>query len=192
MDRALAQHPRPELDITWRAFQLNPDMPAEGMDRKTYLEQKFGGPDGAKQVYGHIAEAGASEGIDFNFGRIERTPNSLASHRLIRFAAARGLQDPLVQKLFDLYFLDGRNIGDYEVLAEAAVVAGLDRDEVLAFLQSDQLAKEIRQEDRQAREIGINGVPCFIFNGRHALPGAQSPEALNQLMDLAQEESLKV
>ncbi|MGO1117595.1 DsbA family oxidoreductase [Rhodovibrionaceae bacterium A322] len=188
LEKALQAHPRVDLQITWRAFQLNPDMPAEGIDRKFYLENKFGGPEGAKQVYGNIARTGAEEGIDFQFDRIERTPNTIASHRLIRYATLKGHQDDLIQKLFDAYFKQGQNIGDHEVLADVATTIGLDKQETLTFLKSDQLEEEIRAEDQQARQIGINGVPCFIFNGRHALPGAQVPEALNQLMDLAQEE----
>jgi predicted DsbA family dithiol-disulfide isomerase len=189
LERALAQRPQPDLKIRWRAFQLNPDMPAAGMDRKLYLATKFGGPENASSVYDRIREAGASEGIDFDFDGIGHTPNTVDSHRLIRFADRNGCQDAVVEGLFQAYFLNGRNIGDREVLVSIAAANGLNAEATENYLATTEDADAIRAEDAQARAVGINGVPCFIFNGRHALPGAQSPEVFFQLFDLAREET---
>jgi predicted DsbA family dithiol-disulfide isomerase len=189
LERALAQRPQPDLKIRWRAFQLNPDMPAAGMDRKLYLATKFGGPENASSVYDRIREAGASEGIDFDFDGIGHTPNTVDSHRLIRFADRNGCQDAVVEGLFQAYFLNGRNIGDREVLVSIAAANGLNAEATESYLATTEDADAIRAEDAQARAVGINGVPCFIFNGRHALPGAQSPEVFFQLFDLAREET---
>ena len=188
LERALAERPQPDLTIHWRAFQLNPDMPAGGMDRSQYLELKFGGASNADAVYDQVRAAGETEGIDFAFERMKRTPNTIDSHRLIRHAGQKGCQDAVVQALFDAYFLRAEDIGDPEVLAAAAAEAGLDAEETRAFLAGDAGAEAVRAEDRSARQAGISGVPCFLFNGQHALAGAHPPEVLHQLFDLANQE----
>ncbi|MFQ5466900.1 MAG: DsbA family oxidoreductase [Kiloniellaceae bacterium] len=189
LERALAARPQSGLIARWRAFQLNPDMPPEGMERGRYLELKFGGALNAEAVYAQVRAAGESEGIDFAFDRITTTPNTVQSHRLIRFAAAHDRQDETVEALFAAYFLRGENIGEREVLAAVAIEAGLDARESRAFLDSDADAAEVRDEDTNARHAGINGVPCFIFNGKFALAGAHQPEVLFQLFDLAHQDS---
>ncbi len=188
LERALQQRPQPGIKINWRAFQLNPEMPASGMERQTYLETKFGGTANAKAVYDRVREAGAEENIDFAFDAIKHTPNTIASHRLIRYAGQEGRQDEVVQGLFDAYFVRGRDIGDFETLTAVASDAGLASEAVLEFLASDALEEEVRAEDAYARKIGIQGVPCFIFNGQHALSGAHPPEVFFQLFDLARED----
>ena len=188
LERALAERPQPDLTIHWRAFQLNPDMPAGGMDRSQYLELKFGGASNADAIYDQVRAAGESEGIDFAFERMKRTPNTIDSHRLIRHAADTARQDAVVQALFDAYFLRAEDIGDPEVLAAAAAEAGLDAEETRAFLAGDAEAEAVRAEDTSARQAGISGVPCFIFNRQHALAGAHPPEVLHQLFDLANQE----
>jgi predicted DsbA family dithiol-disulfide isomerase len=188
LERALRERPQADLIIRWRAFQLNPDMPAEGMERGQYLETKFGGSANAKSVYAQVSAAGESEDIAFAFDKIARTPNTVDSHRLIRYARAQGRQDETLQALFDAYFLRGEDIGNRDILVAAAGEAGLDGDAARAFLDSGAEAETIRDEDTQARQAGINGVPCFIFNGKYALSGAQSPEVLLQLFDLALQE----
>ncbi|RDD62017.1 DsbA family oxidoreductase [Ferruginivarius sediminum] len=189
LERALAERPQPGLTVRWRTFQLNPDMPAEGMDRRTYLERKFGGSQNAERVYGAVREAGQSEGIPFAFDRIARTPNSLKSHQLLAFAAEQGDQDPLVERLFNLYFIEGADIGDTEVLIAAAGDVGLDTAAARAFLDEGRALDLVGEEDRQARQAGIQGVPTFVFNGHYAMSGAQEPKALFQLFDLAREEA---
>jgi len=188
LERALKARPQRELKIRWRAFQLNPGMPAEGMDRNAYIDAKFGGAERARAIYDTVRAAGAGEGIAFAFERIKRTPNTLQSHRLIRFAGDQDRQDEMLEALFRAYFLEGRNIGDRAVLADVAEDAGLDRDEAADYLAGDSEADAVQGEDALARRAGINGVPCFIFNGRFALSGAQEPEAFFQLFDLARED----
>ncbi len=190
LERALGERPQADLTIRWRAFQLNPDMPAAGMDRERYLELKFGGALNARAIYDQVRAAGDTEAIDFAFESMRRTPNTVDSHRLIRLAGASGRQDAVVEALFRAYFLEGEDIGDVEILVAAGTVAGLDEQELRKFLAGEAEADDVRAEDMAARRAGINGVPCFIFNGRHALSGAQPPEVLFQLFDLAREEAL--
>jgi len=188
LQRALKARPMPGLSVRWRAFQLNPSMPAEGMDRRAYVEAKFGGPERARAIYEAVRLAGSGEGIDFAFDRIKRTPSTLQSHRLVRFAAGAGRQEETLEAVFRAYFIEGRNVGDCTVLAEIGAQVGLDRQEVADFLDDDAETDTVLGEDALARRAGINGVPCFIFNGRFALSGAQEPEAFFQLFDLARED----
>jgi predicted DsbA family dithiol-disulfide isomerase len=188
LERALAERPQPEFTLTWRPFQLNPEMPAAGMDRRRYLELKFGGPAGAREVYEQVRQAGQSEGIDFAFDAIERTPNTLNSHRLVRYAGAAGKQDQVVQVLFDSYFLEARDLGDRQVLVAAAETAGLDPAEARAYLESDQDAEAVLAEDAQARRIGIQGVPTYILNDKYVLSGAHPPEVLFHMFELGRQE----
>ena len=126
-EQALAQAPKDvEVLVAWRPYQLNPDMPPEGMDRKAYLATKFGGDARADQIYQRVREAGQTVGIEFDFRGIPRTPNTINAHRLIGVAGRTGKQDAVVEALFRAYFLDGRDIGDRDVLAAAAATAGLD------------------------------------------------------------------
>ena len=189
LERALAERPQEQVEIHWRAFQLNPDMPVQGMPRQTYLQTKFGGPERAAQIYETIRENGRKEGLDFQFEKIGTTPNTVRAHRLIRFASDRGASDALVEKLFTGYFYDGQNIGEVETLADIAAEAGLDRDEAVDFLNGNEAVTDVLAETRFAYENGINGVPCFIFDRRYALAGAQEPEAFFPLFELVQNEA---
>ncbi len=173
--------------MTWRAFQLNPDMPEDGMDRQRYLKVKFGGAEGARRVYDQVRAAGESESIAFDFEAIGRTPNTIQSHRLIRFAAEERLQDATVEALFEAYFLRGEDIGDPAVLSAAAEQAGLDREVVTAYLESDSESDVVRAEDAHARQIGIQGVPTFVLDNKYVLSGAHPPEVLFQLFDVAKQ-----
>jgi predicted DsbA family dithiol-disulfide isomerase len=192
LETALAERPHLKPAIHWRVFQLNPMMPKGGMERQTYLSMKFGGADNAAVIYDRIRRAGAEDGIDFAFEDIPRTPNTVDSHRLVRWAAGQERESETVEALFQAYFFRGEDIGAREVLVAAAQSAGLDPAEAGAFLESEALDAEIREEDRQARGLGIDGVPCFVFNGRHALAGAQPPKVLVQMLDLAQQEAAAV
>lgn len=185
LQKALDAAPRPDLNIRWRTFQLNPGMPEDGMDRARYLELKFGGRDRAQQVYASIEAAGRSEDIPFRFDRIGRTPNTLDSHRLLRLAEAEDRQTVLAEAMFEAYFLDGRDIGDQAVLVELATASGLDPEFARARLASDWGREETQAEDEYARSIGISGVPCFIVDGKYAVSGAQGPDVLNKLFDVA-------
>ncbi len=183
LERALAARPDLPVEIGWRPFQLNPDMPREGMDRARYLKEKFGESSGG-EVYRAIVEAGAGEGIAFDFKAIRRTPNSIASHRLIRHAAEAGRQDAVVEGLFRAYFEAGQDIGDIDTLTAVAASAGMDRDEVAAYLASDADEERVLAEDELARRLGINGVPCFIFERKYMISGAQSPEIFLQAFEM--------
>ena len=186
-ERALAIGQRSDIAIGWRAFQLNPDLPAPGIDRATYLAQKFGDAARAATRYAPLIEAGAQEGIDFRFNRIMRTPNTVLSHRLVRYAARHGRGAETVEGIFRSYFTEGVDIGAAEVLGELAASIGLNAGEVRRYLASEADDDAVREEDAMARGLGINGVPCFIIDGRYAVSGAQSPEIFLQVFGLARE-----
>jgi predicted DsbA family dithiol-disulfide isomerase len=179
LERALAAEGA-DIVVGWRPFQLNPDMPAEGMDRKDYLRLKFGSDSGGER-YKHVIAAGLEEGIPFEFGKIRRTPNTILAHRLIRRAEADGNQDALVEALFQAYFTRGADIGDVDTLADIAASVGAEWDAVRAYLASDEGDAEVRAEDRFARQIGIQGVPCFVIERQYAISGAQPPEAFAEV-----------
>ncbi|MEP3346131.1 MAG: DsbA family oxidoreductase [Litoreibacter sp.] len=176
LDRALEANPDHPFTIEWHPFQLNPTMPEAGMDRREYLEHKFGGKDGALRVYGQIADAAVAAGLDVDFGAIQRTPNTVNAHRLIHWAGLEGRQTAIVSKLFKAYFKDGLDIGDTEVLLDIAEAAEMDRDMVARLMATDQDVEDIRARDANARERGVTGVPTNIVANQHVLPGAQQPE----------------
>ena len=188
LSAALQQWDRTPVTVRWRAFQLNPEMPGAGMNRQSYLSLKFGGESRATRIYGMIAENGRREEIPFEFDRISRTPNTVDSHRLTRFAARAGRQDEIVEALFQAYFIDGIDIGDRSELVTIAEKSGLDGPSVAAYLASDRDVADILAEDRRARRLGIEGVPCFIINSKYALSGAQEPEAFAPMFELAASE----
>jgi predicted DsbA family dithiol-disulfide isomerase len=188
LERALAMAPQADLQIAWRPFQLNPDMPAEGMERAAYLQAKFGAARGGS-MYAQVTAAGADEGIAFAFDRITRTPNTMKAHRLIRRAAETARQDAMVEALFRAYFLDGEDLGDDAALARIAQAAGFTAGDTVAYLASDVDEAETRREDSFAREVGIGGVPCFIIDRKFALSGAQPPEAFLEVFELARREA---
>ena len=192
LETALEQHGDGEpVTITWRPFQLNPEMPDGGLDRRQYLEAKFGGPEGAKEVYDRIRGAGRSAGLDLNFEAIPRTPNTVNSHRLIHRATALGKQDEIVEALFRAYFLEGQDIGSIDTLVARAAAVGLPEAEIRAYLESDEDAELIRGQDAQAREMGVQGVPCFIFNNKYAVSGAQEPATFLKVFAILKEEEEK-
>ncbi|MCA8934315.1 MAG: DsbA family oxidoreductase [Rhodospirillaceae bacterium] len=177
--------PEQPVAIRWLPFELNPEMPREGMDRRDYAEAKFGGIDQAREIYANIAEAGRAEGIEFDFSRLQRTPSTFNAHRLLWLASSKGLGDLLKDGLFRAYFMEARDIGDLAVLTELATAAGMDADEVGQFLDSDNGEEAVRQMESVAYQMGITGVPFFIFNGRIGVSGAQSPEVLLQAIGRA-------
>ena len=184
LERALAQRDGLEVEITWRPFQLNPDMPKGGLDRETYLEAKFGGRERAQQIYAAIRQAGGGEGIDFSFDKIARTPNTIDSHRLIHWAGEAGLQDAVVEVLFRRYFEEGADIGDREALVAIGAEAGLDGDDLRARFERGDDAELVAAQDVNARQMGVSGVPYFIIGGKYAVTGAQDPSVFLQVLDL--------
>jgi predicted DsbA family dithiol-disulfide isomerase len=168
--------------VRWRPYQLNPDMPAEGVERAAYRAAKFGSLERSRQLDARLVEAGKGVGLDFRFDRMLRTPNTIAAHRVIRFAEPAGLQDAVVEALFRAYFHEGRDIGDAAVLAEVASAAGLDG--VAAMLAGEEGRAEVVAEDMAARRAGLDGVPSFIMD-RHllfsgAMPGPDMANAFRR------------
>jgi predicted DsbA family dithiol-disulfide isomerase len=189
-ERALKEAPSDiEVMLAWRPYQLNPDMPPEGMDRKAYLAAKFGGDTRSERIYQAVREAGAGEGIHFNFVGMMRTPNTINAHRLIGLAGRGGRQDPVVEALFRAYFLDGRDIGDAGTLVEIGAAAGLDAKVLADYFAGRDDVERVEAEDAMARRMGIQGVPCFIFNRKYAISGAQEPAAFLEVLDLLRREA---
>lgn len=176
LERAIKAWDGAPASIRWKPFQLNPTMPPNGMDRRQYLEAKFGGPAAAEAIYAQVSAAGAAEDIPFAFDRIARTPNTFSAHRLIWLAGHQGKQDEMIEILFRRYFLEGEDIGNIDTLSQAAVHAGLDQAAVTTFLTGDEGVEDVRAEEEAGRRLGIRGVPYFVLNGAHALSGAQPPE----------------
>jgi len=187
--RALGQRPDVSAEIAWRAFQLNPDLPREGMDRAEYVAMKFGSGRRAEEIYQRVTEAGIAEGIDFRFNLIKRTPNTTEAHRLMLYAAGGGVQERMLDRLFVGYFTEGADIGDSNTLATLAGDAGLEIEPARRFLAGEQGRDLVMQDLSLAYRMGITGVPCFILDGRYALPGAHEPEAFQPMFDLALQEA---
>ena len=166
--------------MRWLPFQLNPDLPEEGIPRKEYLERKFG--PGHSHSYARVAGVGREVGIEFAFDRITVQPNTLNAHRLMIYGGKQGREDEVAEHLFRAYFLEGANLTDQAALARVGERAGLDRAALAAYLASEDGREEVLRADREARQTGINGVPCFIFNHRTAVSGAQAPETLFDAM----------
>ena len=185
LGRTLAARPDLLAEITWRPFLLNPDMPRAGMARADYILRKFGGEERARRLYATIGGLGRSEGILFRFDRIGRTPSSVDAHRLVRWAGRFGRASEVAEAVFAAHFCDGRDIGDGGVLAAIAGECGLRQGPARAFLASGAEAEAVHADNLRAHRLGINGVPCFVVGGRHAIAGAQEPEVIERLLDVA-------
>lgn len=183
--RTLRRRPDLLFELTWRPFLLNPDMPRSGMSRPDYVNRKFGGEERARRLYTSITEIGRVEGMQFRFDRIRRTPSSVDAHRLVRWAARQNRASETAEALFSAHFTDGLDIGETEVLVAIAHALGLDELAFRGFLASDRETDTIHAENLRAHRLGINGVPCFIIAGRHAIAGAQEPEVIERLLDVA-------
>ena len=183
--RTLRARPDIAFDLVWRPFLLNPDMPRAGMARADYVVRKFGGEERARRLYGSIADIGRAEGIMFRFERIRRTPSSIDAHRMVRWAQDYGRGSDMVEALFSAHFTDGRDIGDAQVLVAVAAACGMDPVAAQTFLFTDLHTDAVHAENLRAHRLGINGVPCFVMGGRHAIAGAQEPEVIERLLDVA-------
>jgi predicted DsbA family dithiol-disulfide isomerase len=189
-EQAMAAAPQDvEILVAWRPYQLNPEMPPEGMDRKAYLSAKFGGDAKADTIYERVRAAGASVGIDFNFAGIPRTPNTIDAHRLIGLAGRAGRQDAVVEGLFRAYFLEGRDIGVRAVLAAVAAAADFNDQKIRDYLAGSDDVERVNNEDAMARRMGIQGVPCFILNRKYAISGAQEPAVFLEALDMLKREA---
>lgn len=182
LDRALEQIPDHPFTIEWHPFQLNPTMPPEGMDRRAYLEGKFGGKDGAVKAYAPVVQAAEAAGLKIDFEGMKRTPNTMNAHRLIHWAGIEQRQSFVVQRLFEAYFRDARDIGDVEVLADIADSCEMDAGVITKLLSSDADLADMQKRDQHSREMGITSVPTFIIANQHAVPGAQPTEMWLQVM----------
>jgi predicted DsbA family dithiol-disulfide isomerase len=168
------------ITVAWHPFQLNPDMPPEGVEREKYRIAKFGSLERSKQLDQRITETAASVGLEFHLEKLTRTPNTVNAHRLIRFAGQKGVQDAVVEELFEGYFCKGADIGDAKILADIGAEGGLDRAEVLAMLAGDEHTKEVLAADQMARNAGIQGVPSFALQGHVLFSGAVPAEEMAQ------------
>ena len=183
LEKALALRPGVAVEVHWRPYFLNDWIPREGMSREQYLTTKFGSPERYKGIAQRVTAAAEEEGLVYASDKVKRQPNTLDCHRLIRWAEVEGKAGEMKQKLMDLYFTQGADLTDRDTLVQAAASVGLDADTVREGLASDQDVAQIEQEALSAKEAGIEGVPCFIFGGKFAVSGAQSPEHLAEAIE---------
>jgi len=182
--RAMAMRPNIAFDVKWRPYRLDPTIPKGGMDRQAYMRAKFGDdPMAVVEMYKQITQEGAKDGIEFDFAAIKRRPDTLDSHRLIRWAEAAGVQDEVVERLFIAYFENGEDIGDVRVLADIADLCGMDGVEVAQMLETDADAALVEREDQIAHEMGVTGVPAMIFGSKLAVSGARDADMLAVVID---------
>lgn len=186
LDAALADVTDFRLNLMWRPFQLDPTTPPEGYDRAEQMKKKFG-PDGGKQIFKNVLAAAEGTGIDWQFDKITRTPNTLNAHRLIRWAASTGQQHAIAEALFSAYFEHGRDVSDVAVLLEIAGLHGMDVTLLSELFQSDRDIEQTRSDDAAARDLGVHGVPAFLAGGKFLLMGAQEPEYLQKFLTKARE-----
>ncbi len=180
----------PAVSVTWLPFQLNPDLPESGMDRADYVRRKFG--HAAPQIYARVAGVGRSVGIAFAFDAIVRQPNTVAAHQLIALAGPAGRQDQMVETLFRAYFLEGADLTQRATLVALAQRSGLDPERAAACLDQPQQRQAVLEAERDARELGVEGVPLFLFNRRLAVSGAQEPQVLMAAIEQATRDAAQV
>jgi predicted DsbA family dithiol-disulfide isomerase len=183
LEQALAARPGIDFQIGYRPYELHPDLPAEGVDRKAFVAAKFGNGDRARSIYQSLVDTGREVGLEFDFERIAVMPNSQASHRLIRWSAAAGVQSEVVEALFARYFGAGDNIGDPLVLIEVAAAAGMDAVMVGELLMNGADIDKIVEEEMVAQRLGVQGVPFTIIERQYGVVGAQDPDAYLKIFD---------
>src|SRR3984885_12461737 len=181
--KAMALRPEIAFDVRYRPYQLDPNIPPGGVDRAHYMTARFGADAKLNEAYAAIAAEGVKEGIDFDWAAITKRPNTVNSHRLIRWAEAQGVQDEVVERLFVAYFENGEDIGDIRVLADIADLCGMDGTEIAELLEGDTDRAMVEREDQIAHEMGVTGVPAMIFGGKLAVAGAREPEMLLSVID---------
>jgi len=187
LTRAMALRPNIAFDVRYRPYQLDPNVPPEGVDREQYMTARFGADAKLNDAYAAIAAEGTKEGIEFDWAAIQKRPNTVNSHRLIRWAEAQGVQDEVVERLFIAYFENGDDIGDVRVLADIADLCGMDGAQIADMLESNSDTALVEREDKLAHEMGVTGVPAIIFANRIAVTGAREPEVLAAVIDKALE-----
>ena len=187
LERALAMRPNITAEITWHPFQLNPEMPPDGIERQIYLKAKFGSSERAKNIYRAVDQASVSEKLALQLDDIKRMPNSLQSHRLLHYARRHDKQDVVAENLFQSYFFYGIDIGSIAHLIKIAAESGLDGEDVRSYMESSEDIELVRGHDIQSRKLGVSGVPCFIIAEEYAISGAQESEVFLQVFDAAKE-----
>jgi predicted DsbA family dithiol-disulfide isomerase len=193
LEAALRQLPTgTAVSVSWHPFQLNPDMPPQGMDRKEYCTRKFGSWAKCEELFARISEAGETVGIDFHFERQPIIPNTFDSHRVIWLAGQEGRQDAVVEALIRAYFCEGVNLTSKSNLVEVAVAAGLDPIQVERLLSSDQAAAEVQAEEQEIKRLGVSAVPLFIIQDHIAVSGAQPAETLLAAFEQSQDQIAKL
>lgn len=185
LDKARALRPALEVYLRWWPYMLNPQLPKDGMDRRTYLRAKFGGDAKAAAIYSRIEQAGRDEGMAFAFDKIRRTPNTVAAQRLLLLAEDRGLCDTMIRTLFKAFFEDGIDIGDLRALAGLGERVGLTVDDIDALFAGDAHSADIIRGHQRAQMMGVQGVPVYVVDRQHVISGAQAPEVLAGLLDVA-------
>ncbi|WBU29039.1 DsbA family oxidoreductase [Rhodopseudomonas palustris] len=175
IEQAIALAPEVPVELIYRPFFLNPWVPREGISRDEYLTKKFGSPERYKEIAGRIAETAAQEGLEYHPERVQRQPNTIDCHRLIHWASAIGQGPAMKQRLMELYFRDGGDLTDPEVLVQAAAECGLDAADIRARLATDQDVEEVSAQAQEAADKGISGVPTYVFMHQYAVSGAQDP-----------------
>lgn len=185
--RALEQRPEVQAQVVWRPFQLQPDTPPEGRDWDEVVRTKFGGRERAAAMFAHVAAAGAEDGIAFDFDAIASAPSTRDAHRLVLLAQEAGVGRQMAEALFRAYFAEGRDVGKTGVLADVAAQVGLDRDVVAAFIGGDRLGRVVDESQAEAKQLGIDGVPFFVIEGKYAFSGAQPVETFVTVLDRVRE-----
>jgi predicted DsbA family dithiol-disulfide isomerase len=185
LERVLAEDGGAPIDVHWRPYQLDPTIPGEGLERRAYMINKFGNDGRIEAAHERLNALGAEEGIAFAFDKMARAPNTLDAHRLIRWAFVNGAQNKIVDRLFKLYFEEGRDIGDRALLIETAEASGMDRELVQKLFDDGADIEEVRAEIAEAQRLGVTGVPFFIFAQRFGVPGAQGADVLAAAIDRA-------
>lgn len=185
LEAALSMPGCEDVTVTWRAYQLYPEIPPEGMPRDEFMRQRFGSSGGTSGMAEHLQAEAGKVGLELNFKAAARMPNTLNAHRLERWAHVQGgstAQDAMVETLFHYHFVQGHDLGDLDVLADAAVDAGLDGTAARQWLEGSAGAREVEYEVAWSRENGITGVPCFVLPNGYGVPGAQDPETLGRFI----------
>jgi predicted DsbA family dithiol-disulfide isomerase len=185
LDRFRELHADVDVEAVWRPFELQPDLPKQTTPWDTFIVEKFGSAKKAREAFRQVSEAGAQDGISFDFECIAGAVNTRDAHRLMVLASEHGVTWRLAEALFRAYFTDGRDVGNMAVLAEIASASGIDRDEALAYLRSDAGTGRVEATQELARRIGIGGVPFYVLNSTFGVSGAQPVEALVAAMEQA-------
>ena len=187
LEEMLARRPHLNAEIFWHAFLLNPDMPAEGVEYDEYIKRKFGDELRSQRLYSAIHQAGKTVDLEFDFTHVKRMPNTIDSHRLVRYAARSDQASEMVEILYQNYFIAGRDIGNRSVLIDIGTDIGFDAETLREYLYSDKDIADIHEQNPRSHRLGISGVPAFIFESQFSISGAQDPSILERMLNIAEE-----